>query len=61
MGTLSKICDFVVRIVMLFTIILALVFFAGVYPTYALVFGFLDLILILAIITKGLLDIFSKE
>lgn len=61
MGTLSKVCDFIIRIIMLFTTILALLYFASVYPLYALIFGFLALILVLSIIVKGLVDIFSKE
>lgn len=59
--TISKVCDFLIKMIMMFTTILALVYFAGVYPLQSLVFGFLGLVFILAIITKGLVDIFSKE
>lgn len=60
-NTLGKISDFVIRIIMLFTTLLVLVLFAGLYTTYALVFGFLALVFVLAIIVKGLVDIFSRD
>lgn len=59
--TFSKICDFIIRIIMLFTTIVSLIFFSEKYPNSSLIFGLLALLLILTIATKGLLDIFAKE
>ena len=60
-STFSKTMDFIIKIMMMFTTILVLVFFAGEYPNMSFTFGFLALVFILAIITKGALDIFQKE
>lgn len=60
-NTIGKVSDFTIRIIMVFTTIVSLVFFAGIYTNMALVFGLIALVFVLAIITKGLSDIFSKE
>lgn len=60
-NTFKKVCDFIIKVIMLFTTLLALVFFAGYYPKQSLIFGFLALLFVLAMATKGLLDIFIKE
>jgi hypothetical protein len=59
--TISKVADFTIKIIMIFTTIVALAFFAKEYPLSSLIFGVLNLIFVLAIITKGLFDIFSKD
>lgn len=58
---LGTIADFIIKVVIMFTVILALLFFANQYPVYSLVFSAIALLYILAIIVKGLVDIFYKE
>lgn len=58
---LGKISDFIIKVIMMFTIVVALVYFAGVYPNSSLVFSFLAVLYILAMITKGLVDTFKKD
>jgi hypothetical protein len=57
----KQVIDFIIKMIMVFTTIVALVFFAGYYPQFSFTFGFLALIFILAMMTKGLLDIFQKD
>lgn len=60
-NTFKKVCDFMIRIIMLFTTLVALVFFAGYYPQNSFIFSIIALIFVLTIIIKGLIDIFSKD
>lgn len=60
-NTFKKVCDFTIKMIMMFTTIIALVFFANYYKQNSLVFGFFALVFVLAILTKGLLDIFVKD
>jgi hypothetical protein len=59
--TLGMIADFIIKIMIMFTTVISLLFFAANYPLFSLVFSLMALMMILAIITKGLVDIFSKE
>lgn len=60
-NNMKKVFDFIIKIIMIFTTVLALVFFAGYYPKQSLIFGFLALLFVLSIIIKGILDIFQRE
>ncbi len=59
--TLGKISDFLIRIIMMFSTIMVLIFFANKYVEQQLVFAFLAFLFVIAIITKGMVDIFSKN
>lgn len=61
MSQVKNISDFIIRVIMIFTTVVTLTFFAGYYPKYSLIYGFLALLFILSMITKGLFDIFSKK
>lgn len=58
---IGKVSDFIIKVVMIFTTIVALVYFAGKFTSSALIFSFLAVLYVLAIIAKGISDIFSKE
>lgn len=60
-NTISRVSDFIIKVIMIFTTIVALVFFAENYPNQSISFGFIALVYVLAIITKGLADIFAKN
>lgn len=60
-NTLGKVSDFIVRIIIIFTTLVALLFFAREYSTYAFTFGFLAILFIISLATKGLVNIFIGE
>jgi len=60
-NALRRVSDFNIRVIMIFTTVLILGFFARQFPSQAVIFGFLSVVFLLSIITKGLIDIFSKE
>lgn len=58
---LGKLSDFVIKIIMMFTTLYALLYFAGKVPEFSFTFGFLAVLFIISLMVKGLVDIFSKE
>lgn len=60
-NSIGKVSDFIIRVIMMFTTIVVLLFLSNNVQGYSLIFGFLALLFVLAIITKGIYDIFSKE
>lgn len=60
-NTLGKVSDFLIKIIMMFTTLVTLVYFSNKYVGSSLIFSLLAFIFVLSIITKGLVDIFSRE
>ena len=57
----QKVCDFVIKIIILFTTVVALIFFAGQYPQHSFTFSYTALILLVSIIVKGIADITADK
>ena len=53
--------DFTVRIIILFTTVIALIYFATVYSKYSFTFSFLVLLMLVSIIVKGVCNMFVKK
>jgi hypothetical protein len=58
---LRKVSDFTIKVIMIFTTLVSLTFFTWFYEEQSLILSIIGLIFVIAIITKGLVDIFSKE
>lgn len=61
MGILGQISDFFIKIIIMFTALLALIHFAGAYPKYAFTFSLLGLILLISILVKGIVNMIESR
>ena len=54
MSLIGNISDFFIKIIMLFTTLVALIHFAGEYPKYAFTFSLFALVLLISMLVKGI-------